>query len=67
VVIGATVLSPHAGRLWFQIALFMLVASGILALVQERDSAEFVISVMTCVMSAAFLTILLILVRRSNR
>ena len=38
-------ISPEIGRVWFQVAVFIIVASGVLALVTQPDTAEHVISI----------------------
>ena len=37
-------ISPEIGRVWFQVAVFIIVASGALALVTQAGTAEHVIS-----------------------
>ncbi len=60
-------MTPEVGRAWFQIAIFILLVSGILIFVTARDSAEFVISVASFAIGLVLLAIVVIMVRRSNR
>lgn len=60
-------MTPEVGKAWFQIAIFILLVSGILVLVTARDSAEFIISVAAFVIGLVLLAIVVIMVRRSNR
>lgn len=60
-------LSPELGRIAFQIGIFLTVIPGLLLLVLERGSAEFVITVATFVMGLVFLLLIVIWVRISTR
>jgi hypothetical protein len=57
---------PDAGRMWFRVAAFLIVASVGLLFVVEPGTAEFVVTVTTLVMGLLFAGILAWLARRSN-
>jgi fumarate reductase subunit D len=59
-------ISPEIGRVWFQVAVFIIVASGILALVTQPDTAEHVISIASLFVGILFIVVLVILIRRSQ-
>lgn len=58
-------MSSDIGQAWFRIAIFITVVSGILILIEPRDSAEFVISVLSFVIGLIFIGIVVIATRRS--
>ncbi len=60
-------MTPEVGKAWFQIALFIILVSGILVFVTPRESAEFVISVTSLIIGLLLLAIVIIMVRRSNQ
>ena len=60
-------ISPQIGRVWFQVAVFIIVASGGLALVTQAGTAEHVISVLSLIVGILFVVVLAILIRRSQR
>ena len=60
-------ISPEIGRVWFQVAVFIVVASGILALVTQPGTAEQVISIASLFVGILFVVVLVILIRRSQR
>ena len=60
-------INPQAGDLWFRAVLFILICSiGLLFFVQP-GTAEFVITVLTLVIGLVMLTVLYLLIRRSNK
>ncbi len=60
-------MTPDVGKAWFQIAIFIILVSGILVFMTARDSAEFVISVTSLVIGLVLLAVVIIMVRRSNQ
>jgi NADH:ubiquinone oxidoreductase subunit 4 (subunit M) len=58
-------MNPELGQAWFRVAIFITLVSGILILVEPRDSAEFVISVASFVVGLIFIGIVVIAARRS--
>jgi len=52
---------------WFQVAVFMIVASGVLALLTQAGTAEHVISIASLFVGILFIVVLVILIRRSQR
>jgi hypothetical protein len=60
-------ISPEIGRVWFQVAVFIIVASGVLALVTQTGTAEHVISIASLFVGILFVVVLVILIRRSQR
>ena len=60
-------MTPEVGKAWFQIALFIILVSGILIFVTARGSAEFVISVTSLIIGLLLLAIVIFMVRRSNQ
>lgn len=59
-------MNPELGLGWFRVAIFITVVSGILALIEPRDSAEFIIAVASFVIGLLFILIIVVLVKRSN-
>lgn len=59
-------LSPEAGKMWFRIAVFIVIVAGILLPFQKAGSAEFVITVLTLVMGVLFVIFLAVIARRSR-
>lgn len=59
-------ISPEIGRVWFQVAVFIIVASGVLALVTQAGTAEHVISIASLIVGILFVVVLVILIRRSQ-
>ncbi len=60
-------MTPEVGKAWFQIALFIIIVSGILVFATDRTSAEFVISVTSLIIGLLLLAFVVIMVRRSNQ
>jgi hypothetical protein len=60
-------LGPELGKAGFQIGVFVSLVSGLLLLVLDRDSAEFVISLFTFIVGFAFLLLIVALVRMGTR
>lgn len=59
-------MNPELGLAWFRIAIFITIVSGILAIIEPRDSAEFVISVASFVVGLVFISIIVLIIRRSS-
>lgn len=59
-------LSPEAGKMWFRIAVFIVIVAGALLPFQKPDSPEFVITVLTLVMGVLFVIVLAVMARRSR-
>ncbi|MBI5032224.1 MAG: hypothetical protein HZB51_16965 [Chloroflexi bacterium] len=59
-------MNPELGLGWFRIAVFITGVSGILALIEPPDSAEFVISVASFGMGLLFIFIIVVIVKRSS-
>jgi len=58
--------SPEALSAWFRVAVFItLIAAGLLVVV-PRDSAEFVVTVLTISIGLVFLALLIVLARRAK-
>lgn len=60
-------MSPELGQAWFRIAIFITFVSGILIFIEPRDSAEFVISVASFIVGIIFISVIVIVTRRSIR
>lgn len=60
-------ISPEIGRVWFQVAVFIIVASGALTLLTREGTAEHVISIASLFVGILFVVVLVILIRRSQR
>jgi preprotein translocase subunit Sss1 len=60
-------MNPEAGKLWFQIALFITFVSVILLPFQKPDTAEFVITVTTLAIGLLFIGLIALIVRRGSR
>ncbi|MEO6063227.1 MAG: hypothetical protein ABIQ99_14930 [Thermoflexales bacterium] len=60
-------ISPEIGRVWFQVAVFIIVASGALAIVTQDGTAEHVISIASLFVGILFVVVLVILIRGSQR
>ena len=60
-------ISPEAGDLWFRAVLFILICSLCLLFVVQPGTAEFVVTVVTLVIALVMLTVLYVVVRRSNK
>ena len=56
--------SPEAGSAWFRVALFVTLVAAALLLVVPRESAEFVVTVLTLGIGMLFLVVLAVLARR---
>ncbi|MBX7213593.1 MAG: hypothetical protein K1X39_06200 [Thermoflexales bacterium] len=59
-------LSPELGRIWFQVAVFILIVSAALAALTPAGSAEHVISIASLFIGILFLIVLVIVIRRSS-
>ena len=59
-------MNPNLGLAWFRIAVFITVVSGILAWIEPRNSAEFVVSVASFVVGLLFIGIIIVVIRRST-
>jgi hypothetical protein len=59
-------MNPQLGLAWFRVAIFITVVSGILALIEPRESAEFVVSIISLVIGLAFCVLIGVIVKRSN-
>ncbi len=59
-------MNSDLGLAWFRIAIFITLVSGILALIEPRDSAEFIVSVMSFVIGLVFILIIALVVKRSS-
>lgn len=59
-------MNPQLGLAWFRVAIFIAIVSGILALIEPRDSAEFVVSIISLVIGLAFCLLIAVIVKRSN-
>ncbi len=59
-------MNPNLGLAWFRIAIFITVVSGILALIEPRDSDEFIISVASFVVGLIFISIIVVIIKRSS-
>lgn len=58
---------PDAGRVWFRVAVFLIVTSIGLLFIVQPGTAEFIVTVTTLVIGLLFAGILAVLARRSNR
>ncbi len=59
-------LSPEAGKLWFRIAVFIVIVAGALLPFQAPNSPEFVITVLALLMGVLFVVALVVMARRSR-
>ncbi len=59
-------MNSELGLAWFRIAIFITVVSGILAFIEPRDSAEFIVSVMSFIVGLLFIFLIVVIVKRSN-
>ncbi len=59
-------MNSELGLAWFRIAIFITIVSGVLALIEPRDSAEFVISVASFVIGLLFILLIAVIVKRST-
>lgn len=59
-------LGPEAGKMWFRVAVFIVIVAGALLPFQKTDAPEFVITVLTLVMGVLFIIMLVVLARRSH-
>ena len=59
-------MNPELGLAWFRIAIFITAVSAILALIEPRDSAEFVVSVASFVIGLLFIGVIVVVIKRSN-
>jgi hypothetical protein len=59
-------MNPELGLAWFRVAIFITAVSAILALIEPRDSAEFIVSVASFVIGLVFILIIVIAIKRSN-
>jgi hypothetical protein len=59
-------IGPEAGEAWFRLVIFLLAGSLIMILVTRPGSAEFVVSVVSLVISLIFLGILIFFIRHSK-
>lgn len=60
-------MAPELGQAGFRIGMFITLVSGILLLVLERDSAEFVLMVGTFGLGVLFLALVGLLVKFTSR
>jgi hypothetical protein len=60
-------MNPELGLAWFRIAIFFTLTSGILIFFQTPGTAEFVITVTSFIIGLAFIAIIAVVVRWSNR
>jgi hypothetical protein len=59
-------MNPDLGLAWFRVAIFITAVSGVLALIEPRDSAEFVVSVISFVIGLLFIGGIVVITKRSN-
>ena len=59
-------MSPELAQAWFRVAIFITIISGILIFFEPRDSAEFVVSVMSFIVGLIFIAVIAIAVKRSK-
>jgi len=59
-------MNPQLSLAWFRVAIFITIVSGILALIEPHDSAEFVVSVTSFVIGLLFVGIIVTILKRSN-
>ena len=59
-------MNPELGLAWFRVAIFITLVSGLLALIEPRDSAEFIVSVASFVIGLVFILIIVVMIKRSN-
>ena len=60
-------MSPEAGRQWFRLGFFISIISLILLPFQPRDSAEFVITVLSLIIGLIMLGLVAIIIKISKR
>ncbi len=59
-------MSPQAGQTWFRVAFFITLMSALLLFVVRPGTAEFVIDVTTLVIGLIFMTVIVVIARRSK-
>ena len=59
-------MNPELGLAWFRVAIFITLVSGLFALIEPRDSAEFIVSVASFVIGLVFILIIVVMIKRSN-
>lgn len=59
-------MNPELGLAWFRVAIFITVVSAILALIEPPDSAEFIVSIASFVIGLLFISIIVMVIKRSN-
>jgi hypothetical protein len=57
-------MGPELGQAWFRVAIFITLVSAILIPLEPRDSAEFVVAVMSFVIGLIFIAVVAIVARR---
>ncbi|MEP7198231.1 MAG: hypothetical protein ABI874_00325 [Chloroflexota bacterium] len=56
-------MDPRFGQAAFRIGMFMALSAGAMLLVLDRNSAEFVVSLLTVVIALAFMGVIALVVR----
>ena len=60
-------MSPEAGRLWFRLGFFIVILSLILLPFQPRDSAEFVVTVLSLIIGLIMTGLVALIIKISKR
>ncbi len=59
-------MSPQVGRTWFRVAFFITLMAALMLFVVQPGTAEFVIDVTTLVIGLIFMTVIVVIARRSK-
>ncbi len=60
-------MSPQSGQAWFRLGTFLVLMSLVILPFQERDSAEFVVTVLALLVGLLMLGIVTLIIKLSNR
>ena len=60
-------MSSDAGQAWFRLGMFLVLMALVILPFQDRNSAEFVVTVLALVTGLLMLTIVALIIKLSNR
>lgn len=60
-------MSPESGQAWFRLGMFLVVMSLVILPFQERNSAEFVVTVLALLVGLLMLGIVTLMIKLFNR